>query len=87
MVTAVMVSQWIGAHANKLSSAVRAFCYMMVGLNYTHLQDGQIGLILTFLEVALGLFTETNTVSKARMGERIEDVKAKYETGITQANP
>lgn len=75
------VVDWLQAHANKLSSTVRAFCYMLIGLGWSHLTDVQIGLILTFIEVFLGLFTETNTVSKQRVGERINAKVTEIMTG------
>jgi len=62
---------WIGAHANKVASAVRAFLYMGLVLNWWHLTVEQQVSVLTFVEVVLSLFVEGNTVSKVRVGERI----------------
>lgn len=63
--------KWIGEHSNKVASTVRAFLYMAIALSWTHLTEAQIGAILLFTEAFLGLFVETNTVSKVRVGERI----------------
>ena len=65
--------RWIGGHSNKVSSAIRAFLYMTIALSLTHLTEAQIGSILLFTEAFLGLFVETNTVSKVRVGERITE--------------
>lgn len=65
------IAHWIGEHANKLASLIRAALYMGVALHWTQLTDVQIGSILMFTEVFLALFVETNTVSKVRVGERI----------------
>lgn len=76
------VIRWVGSQANKLASLVRALLYMLVALNYTHLTEQQIGAILLFTEIALGLFVESNTVSKVRVGERIDqEVDRKMGTG------
>lgn len=65
--------RWIGGHSNKVASAIRAFLYMAIALSWTHLTEAQIGAILLFTEAFLGLFVETNTVSKVRVGERITE--------------
>lgn len=65
--------RWLGGHSNKVASAIRAFLYMAIALSWTHLTEAQIGAILLFTEAFLGLFVETNTVSKVRVGERIEE--------------
>jgi len=46
---------------------------MCIGLGWTHLTDAQIGLIGGFMEALLAVFVESNTVSKARMAERIDE--------------
>ena len=74
------VGAWCGAHSNKLSAAYRSAYMMAIALGWTHLTDMQIGAIGLFAETILGLFVETTTVSKARMGERIDEVK----TAITR---
>jgi len=73
----LMIAQWIGAHSNKIASAIRAFMYMAIALAWTHMTESQIGSVLLFTEAFLGLFVETNTVSKARVGERIDEKIAK----------
>lgn len=64
---------WIGEHANGVASTVRAFMYMIVALNWVHLDATQIGTIFLFTETFLALFIDKNTVSKVRVGERINE--------------
>ena len=74
---------WIGGHSNKVASAIRAFLYMAIALSWTHLTEAQIGAILLFTEAFLGLFVETNTVSKVRVGQRItEEVDRQMGTNV-----
>ncbi len=73
---------WCGSHSNKLASTLRA-CYLAaVALNWTHLTPEQIGAIGLAAESVLGLFIESTTVSKLRMGQRIDDVKAQAASGV-----
>lgn len=81
MMTAI---RWIGGQSNRLASAIRAFMYMTVALSWTQLTEAQIGTILLFTEALLNLFVETNTVSKVRMGERMDEVEAKVEIKAEQ---
>lgn len=74
------VGSWVGAHSNKLSSAGRAGYMMALALGWTHLTEMQIGAIGLFAEAILGLFIESTTVAKARVGERI-DAEVERRTG------
>ena len=66
-------ASWVGAHSNKVSSTARA-CYLAVmALGWSHLTIEQAGAIGLAAESILGLFIESTTVSKARMGERMEE--------------
>ena len=78
----VAVSRWLGSHATRASSIIRAYCYMAVGLNWYHLDNVQIALIMGLVEALLMAFTETNTVSKKRMGERIDEVEVKADAKV-----
>lgn len=73
---------WCGAHSNKMSSAARAGYMMLLALGWTHLSEAQIGAIGLFAEAILGLFIESTTVSKQRVGERIDAEVAKVQTGV-----
>ena len=70
--TCYTFGSWVGAHSNKISSAARAGYMMALAMNWTHLSEAQIGSIGLFAEAILGLFIESTTISKARVGERID---------------
>lgn len=76
--------RWIGEHANRIATAVRAFVYMMVVLNFWLLDSAQQLAIIGFVEAVLSVFVESNVVSKVRVGERIEQEVAKRngDTGV-----
>lgn len=76
------IGSWIGAHSNKLSAAARA-CYMaIVALGWSHLSVEQVGAIALAGESVLAVFVESTTVSKVRVGERIDaEVARKMGTG------
>lgn len=76
--------RWVGGHSNKVASAIRAFLYMAIALSWTHLTEAQIGAILLFTEAFLGLFVETNTVSKVRVGERMAEVESRVDAKADQ---
>ena len=71
------VATWTGAHSNKISSTARA-CYLAaMALGWSHLTIEQAGAIGLAAESVLGLFIESTTVSKSRVGERIDEQVAK----------
>ena len=79
LVTAI---KWIGAHANRAAGVARAFFYMGVVLTWWHWTPEQMGAVMAFVESVLFMLVETNTVSKQRMGERIDsEVERRTGTG------
>ena len=78
------VFRWIGAHSNRVAGVARAFFYMGVILTWWHWTAEQMGAVMAFVESVLFMLVETNTESKVRMGERIEEEKAKVEIKAEQ---
>jgi hypothetical protein len=76
--------RWIGAHSNKVRAAVWSTLLLLVALGVTHLTESQLGAVGLVISNVLDLFVETNTESKVRMGERIEEEKAKVEIKAEQ---
>lgn len=77
------LGSWVGSHSTKLAVAARAGYLMAAGLGWTHLTLTQFALIGGFGEALLSVFVESTTVSKVRMGERIDEAKAKMaESGV-----
>lgn len=76
------IGVWAGSHSNKLASTARA-CYLaLLALHWTDLTVEQAGAIGLAAESVLGLFIESTTVSKSRVGERIDaEVTRKMGTG------
>ena len=64
---------WVGSHSTKIAVAGRAGYLMAAGLGWTHLTLTQFALVGGFLEAVFAVFVETTTVSKQRMGERIDE--------------
>ncbi len=69
----ITVFHWIGQHSNKLAGVARAFFYMGILLTWWHWTAEQLAAVMTFIEALLYVFVESNTVSKARVGERITE--------------
>lgn len=78
-----LVFSWVGGHATKLAATLRAFFYMGTLLLWWHLTAEQLIGVMAFAEAFLYMFVETNTVSKVRVGERIEEKVAQQVTAIT----
>lgn len=82
--------KWVGQHSNKVRSAIWQSILLAVALKWITFEEAQLAVIGMFLDAVLGLFVETNTVSKVRVGERIVEGRAKeaaeaeaYRTGGT----
>lgn len=72
------VIKWIGEHSNKVRTAIWQAILLSVAMGWITLAEAQLAVLGMFLDGILGLFVETNTVSKVRVGERItEKVDAK----------
>lgn len=65
--------RWIGEHSNKVRAAIWSALLLALALHYLTLDDTQMGVIGLALSNFLDLFVETNTVSKVRVGERIDE--------------
>lgn len=73
---------WIGQHSNKVRSAIWQFILLAVAMKWLTFEEAQLAVIGMFLDALLGLFVETNTVSKVRVGERItQEVDRQMGTG------
>lgn len=73
---------WIGEHSNKVRSAIWQGILLSVAFQWLTIEEAQLAVLGMFLDAMLGLFVETNTVSKARVGERItEAVEKQMSTG------
>lgn len=77
----MIVIRWIGEHANKVRSAIWQIILALVVFGAFAIEDHQLAVLGMALDAVLALFVETNTVSKVRVGERI-DAEVKRETGI-----
>lgn len=76
------VIHWIGAHSNKVRSAIWQAILLAVAMKWITFEEAQLAVLGMFLDATLGLFVETNTVSKVRVGERITaEVDRKMGTG------
>lgn len=73
----MLFSEWVGGHSTKIAAAARAGYFMAVGFGWTHLTLAEVGLIGGFAEAVLAVFVESTTVSKSRVGERIDAEVAK----------
>lgn len=69
----MIVIRWIGEHSNKVRSAIWQFILLAVAMKWITFEEAQLAVIGMFLDAVLGLFVETNTVSKVRVGERITE--------------
>jgi hypothetical protein len=78
---------WIGEHATKLAAALRAFFYMGTLLHWWTLSVDQFTGIMAFVEAALYMFVESNTVSKVRVGERITEVREQERAAASGMQP
>lgn len=80
--------RWIGEHSNKVRSFVWQTILVSVVMGWITLAEAQLAAWGMFLDAALAMFVESNTVSKVRVGERItEKVDEKVEaiTGVRQS--
>lgn len=78
------ITDWISRRTNKLTEFARQLAYALIlfgVLNWT--PEQQIGMLMA-LSAFLALFTEGNTVSKARMAERIEEKVAAVTGDVPQ---
>jgi len=66
------VVRWIGKHSNKVRSAIWQFILLAVAMRWITLEEAQLAVLGMFLDAILSLVVETNTVSKVRVGERID---------------
>lgn len=73
---------WCGSHSNKIMGAANAGYAMAAALGWTHLTPAEIGSVWLFFAALGGLFVESTTISKARMSERMDEVKAQAASGI-----
>lgn len=76
------VVRWIGKHSNKVRSAIWQFTLLAVAMGWITLAEAQLAVLGMFLDAMLGLFVESNTVSKVRVGQRInEEVVKRVDKG------
>lgn len=76
------VFHWIGEHSTKLAAAVQTFLFMGSLLHWWVLTADQLVAVMAFVTAILYVFVESNTVSKARVGERItQEVDRQMGTG------
>ena len=82
MTTLRFIALWISDHTNKVTEFVRQMMYALIlfhVLDWT--PDQQIAALMA-LSAFLAMFTEGGTVSKGRVGERIEqEVEKRTSTG------
>jgi len=78
------VIRWIGSQANRIAIALRAFFYMGSLLKWWELTADQLMAIGACVESFLAVFVESNTVSKVRMGERMDEKDAKVEARVAE---
>ena len=64
--------RWIGQHSNKVRSAIWQAILLSVAMKWITLEEAQLAVLGMFLDATLGLFVESNTVSKVRVGQRID---------------
>jgi hypothetical protein len=65
--------RWIGQHSNKVRAFIWQAILVSVVMNWITLEDAQLAAWGMFIDAALFMFVETNTVSKVRVGERITE--------------
>lgn len=76
------VIRWIGQHSNKVRSAIWQAILLAVAMKWITFEEAQLAVLGMFLDAVLGLFVESNTVSKVRVGERItQEVDRQMGTG------
>lgn len=79
----VIVSAWIGSHANALTGWIRQGILMACALGWISLDAQQQAIVFMFISGSFDLFTEKQTVPKSRVGERIDEKVAQQVTAIT----
>lgn len=65
--------RFIGQHSNKVRTFIWQSILLAVALKWITLEEAQLAVLGMFVDASLGLFVETNTVSKVRVGERITE--------------
>jgi len=71
--TLTMIGKWISGHTNKVTEFGRQMMYAAILFHLIHwTPEQQIG-ALAAISAFFAMFTEGGTVSKARMGERIDE--------------
>lgn len=73
----VALGLWLGAHANKIASVIRQGLLVLVAFQWVVMDEAQLAIVAMFIEGALSLFVEGQTVSTKRVGERIDSEVAK----------
>jgi hypothetical protein len=76
------IVQWIGSNSNKVRMAIWQSILLGVALKWITLEEAQLAAMGMFLDAILGVFVETNTVSKTRVGERITEEVDRQVAGL-----
>lgn len=72
MQTLIAIGKWISSHTNKVGELGRQMMYAMMLFHVVHWTPEQQLAVLAVGSALLALFTESGTVSKQRVGERID---------------
>lgn len=83
MSTLNAIGRWITGHTNKVSELGRQLMYAALLFHVVHWTPEQQLAVLAVGSALLALFTESGTVSKQRVGERIDAEVARRETAST----
>lgn len=67
------VVKYIGEHSNKVRAFIWQAILVSVVMKWITLEEAQLAAWGMFLDAALSMFVEANTVSKVRVGERITE--------------
>lgn len=81
MQTLIAIGKWISSHTNKVSEFGRQVMYAMLLFHVVHWTPEQQVAALAVGSALLAMFTEGGTVSKQRVGERIDAEVAKVTSG------
>lgn len=75
--TLTVIGSWISRHTNKVSELARQIMYALILFGVVHLTPEQQIALVAVGSALLAMFTEGGTVSKQRVGERIDEQVAK----------
>lgn len=82
MDTLIVIGHWISRHTNKVAELARQIMYALILFGVVHLTPEQQIALVAVGSALLAMFTEGGTVSKQRVGERIDaEVARKTGTG------